>query len=800
MTPTNEHGAFEILRLPLPLPDVPRQLNDVSTVHCHLTGTDNDVRSGSTGSPCSEQHQIEALTSIDTCRGTDAEQYRVGVAHVRLGNSSLAAEWLGHSARQGNAAAQYLLGVDASSGGCWSDAALWFRHAAEQGRGESLGRLQDAAEAGNPHAQWHLGEMYLVGLGVEPSVTDGLLWVLCAAEQGQAVALCLLGSAVTQRFDWAPQLGQLVRLIEDRADAEAQWRRQSQRFARGYRASLANGLNSVTTSGEQSDLATRLVADRVDAETQYRLGVHSFQHGDSSFAFACVRQAARQGHTAAQFAYGCDHMSRGSWPDAVAWLRDATAGGYKDALNLLKDCAEAGNPHSQWALGEMYSYGLGIGIDQAEGSLWALCAARHGHVRAWNLLSSVVKAEREWAPQLRQLLRQAAIRDASEAQCRLGRLQLDSAIAEGVARKATNWSSLAVGSGHGFTLEELHEVAERGEAEAQWRLGRLYLDGVVVERDAQEAARWLDLAASSGHGAALEKLRGVAESGEREAQWQLGRLYLDGVVVERNTREATRWFSLAAGSGHGAALQELTGVAEGGDSEAQWQLGRLYLDGTAAVRNPREAAKWLDMAVGSGHEAALEKLCGVAKGGEREAQWRLGRLYLDGVVVERDSREAAKWFGLAASSGHSAALEGLRGVAESGEREAQWWLGRLYLDGVVAERDAREAANWLGLAASSGHSAALDELRRVTEGGDIANEDAYLVAMSWIRRVADTGHPKAWMMILRACETGNSGAIKFLAARLKYREQPAVRLLKEKAGRGNAWAKSVLADLGSAEG
>ena len=768
----------------------------MSVVRFHLTGRNDAIRGSSTESPYSEQHQIESLTNIDTCSGTDAEQYRVGVAHVRLGNGSLAAEWLGRSARQGYAEAQFLLGVDALCGGCRSDAALWFRHAAEQGHEESLARLQSSAELGNPHSQWHLGEMYLVGLGVDPAVADGLLWVLCAAEQGHAVALSLLGAAVKQGFDWAPQLGQLVRLIEGRVDAEADWRRCSQRHAREYRASLAHGFNSATSSGEQSDLASRRTANRVDAETQYRLGVRCFQLGDSSFAFACMRRAARQGHTWAQFAFGCDHMFRGSWSDAVAWLRNVAAGGHEKSLNLLKDCAEAGNPHTQWALGEMYSSGLGVDVDREEGVLWALCAARHGHVRAWNLLSSAVKAESEWAPQLRQLLRQVADRGALEAQWRLGRLHLDSALAEGVTRRAANWSDLADGNGHGFTLDELHEVAERGETEAQWRLGRLHLDGVVVERDAKEAARWLDLAARGGHGTALGKLRGVAESGEREAEWRLGRLYLDGVIVERDTREATNWFSLAAGSGHGAAMEGLSGIAEGGDGEAQWQLGRLYLDGTAAEPNPREAAKWLDMAVGNGHGAALGELRGVAESGEREAQWRLGRLYLNGVVVEQDEREAAKWLGLAAGSGHGAALGELRRIAKRGDGEAQWRLGRMYLDGAVTERDALAAANWLGLAANGGYSAALDELRRVTEDSDVANENAYLVAMSWIQRVADTGHPKAWMMILHACETGDSRAIRFLAARLKYREEPAVRLLKEQAGHSNDWAKSILADFG----
>ena len=797
MEPTTEQGAFEILRLPLSMPDAPSRLNDVSTVHCHLIGKDNDIRGSSTESPCADRNQIEASTCIDTRPEEDAAQYRLGVALVRLGNSSLAAEWLGRSARQGYAEAQYLLGFDASCGRCWSDAAAWLRHAAEQGHEGSLNLLRESAEAGNPHSQYHFGEMHLVGLGVDPSVADGLLWVLCAAEQGHAVALSLLGAAVNQGFDWVPQLGHLLRLIEARGDAEAQWSLRSQECAHGYRASLADGFSSATRKGDHFDLASPRLADRTDAETQYRLGVYCLERGDSSFAFGCMRRAARQGHTNAQFALGCDHMARGSWSDAVAWLRHAAARGHEDSSNLLRDSAEAGNPHSQWILGEMYSLALGGDVERAEGVLWALCAAKHGHLPAWNLLNSAVRAECDWAPQLRQLLRQVANYGAAQPQCRLGRLHLDAAVAERDTWRATNWSSLAASSGHGFTLDELRGVAEGGDAEAQWRLGRLYLDGTAVEQNAREAAKWLGLAAGSGHDAALEELHGVAEGGDAEAQWRLGRLCFDGVALEQDARDPAHWLGLAAGSGHGAALEALHGFAEEGGAAAQWRLGQLYLDGLVVERDPQEAAKWLGLAARSGHGAALEELRLVAGGGEKEAQWRLGTLHLEGEVVERDVRAAAAWFGMAAGRGHGDALDGLRQIAEGGDAAAQWRLGLVYLHGDVVERNAREAAKWLGLAALSGHGAALEELQRVVEGCDGANWDALLVAMHWIQRVADTGHSEAWTIILEACEAGDSGATRFLLGRLKYREQPAVRLLQEKAARGNAWAKSILAGLDS---
>ena len=600
-------------------------------------------------------------------------------------------------------------------------------------------------------------------------------------------ALSLLGSAIERGFDWASRLRQLVRQIENRNDGEAQWRSQPQWRAR-VRDALATGFSLATKSGIEFDFGmsrerqaafaaglrgaggnefdsgnSRELADRGDAESQYLRGVATLQHGDSSFAAKCMWRAARQGHAEAQYVVGSHLFFCGSWSDAVAWLQRAAVQGHEDSLQLLRESAEARNAQSQSILGEMYIFGLGVDLDEAEGVLWALCAAKQGDVNALNLLSAAVKEGREWAPPLRQLLRQDPKRGDRELQWRLGRVHLDGEVVDRDAPEALNWFSLAANSGRGATLNDLRRMAEGGEAEAQWRLGRLYLDGVVVRRDTREAANWFGLAARSGHALALDFLRRTADGGEAEAQWRLGRLYLDGVVVKRDTREAANRFGLAARNGHTLALDDLRRMAEGGEVEAQWHLGRVHFDGDVVERDAREAADWVSLAAGSGCAQALGLLRRMADGGEAEAQWRLGRLYLDGIAVQRDTRKAATWFGLAAGSGHTQALDLLRRMAEGGEVEAQWRLGRVHLDGVVVQRDAREAAEQFSLAAGSGQAAALDDLRRMAEGGEaeatvrlgrlylnrlVSSEDSSIL-IAWIEGATDTGDATAWMLILR---------------------------------------------------
>ena len=75
------------------------------------------------------------------------------------------------------------------------------------------------------------------------------------------------------------------------------------------------------------------------------------------------------------------------------------------------------------------------------------------------------------------------------------------------------------------------EKADRGEAEAQFNLGRCYAQGEGVEKDLARAFSWC---------------RKAAEQGHTEAQLTLARCYADGDGVVKDEAEAYAWFTLAA--------------------------------------------------------------------------------------------------------------------------------------------------------------------------------------------------------------------------------------------------------------
>ena len=69
--------------------------------------------------------------------------------------------------------------------------------------------------------------------------------------------------------------------------------------------------------------------------------------------------------------------------------------------------------------------------------------------------------------------------------------------------------------------------------------------------------------------------------------------------------------------------------------------------------------------------------------GDSDAQYYLARLYLDGVGAPHDPRQAVRWFGLS---------------AHKGQYQAQAMLGAMLFAGDDVPRQARAGLMWLTLA------------------------------------------------------------------------------------------------------
>jgi hypothetical protein len=160
--------------------------------------------------------------------------------------------------------------------------------------------------------------------------------------------------------------------------------------------------------------------------------------------------------------------------------------------------------------------------------------------------------------------------------------------------------------GHRFLrnlLPLLIGVAESGNVEAQTQLGFAYTFNEAPEIVAQDAA------------AGYAWFRRAAEKGQWEAQANVGYGLLNGRGVTADPPEGIRWLRLAADQRH---------------ATAQYNLALAYRDGTVVTRDAIEAYKWLSLSSGRGLAIAtreLEKLAPtlsdaeIAEGKRRAASW-----------------------------------------------------------------------------------------------------------------------------------------------------------------------------------
>src|SRR6266571_957049 len=172
---------------------------------------------------------------------------------------------------------------------------------------------------------------------------------------------------------------------------------------------------------------------------------------------------------------------------------------------------------------------------------------------------------------------------------------------------------------------EIRAGADKGDAKAQYELGRAFFSGTLgVAKDKAEAVKWF---------------RKAAEQNVADAQFSLGVCYANGQGVTKDDAEAVKWFRKAA---------------EQNDARAQAALGVRYATGQGVAENKGEAVKWY-------RKAAEQNVT--------DAQYNLGVCYDSGEGVAKDQVEAYKWWLLAARQGNDDAKQNMTIVENKMTRE-----------------------------------------------------------------------------------------------------------------------------------
>ena len=134
-------------------------------------------------------------------------------------------------------------------------------------------------------------------------------------------------------------------------------------------------------------------------------------------------------------------------------------------------------------------------------------------------------------------------------------------------------------------LAKWQSLAESGDANSQFGLGQMYVNGFGVDMDDALALKWYGLAAEQSHA---------------QAQCNLAVMHQNGWGVEQSDEEAAKLFKSSA---------------EQGISEAQIALGRMLAMDYSEAYDPVRAYKWFsiaalleDLDAGVKRDAILERM------------------------------------------------------------------------------------------------------------------------------------------------------------------------------------------------
>lgn len=200
----------------------------------------------------------------------------------------------------------------------------------------------------------------------------------------------------------------------------------------------------------------------------------------------------------------------------MANMLDGAGGGVSgdDLLAALEDAADAGQPMAMWQLGTMYENGEGVDKDPAKAfGYFAQIANQHADAAPKGVEADIV----------------------AQSFVKVGDYYKEGLPDAGIPADAERSHALL-----------LHAATYFGDADAQYRVGLLYLQENEMGINPLQSARWFSLAARKGH---------------CPAQAQLGDMIFNGVDgIEAQPVEGLMWLAIAhqrcAGTGDAPWIDE----------------------------------------------------------------------------------------------------------------------------------------------------------------------------------------------------------------------------------------------------
>lgn len=289
------------------------------------------------------------------------------------------------------------------------------------------------------------------------------------------------------------------------------------------------------------------------------------------------------------------------------------------AARLFRRLADAGYAEGYFGLAELTAAGNGVERDEdAAVDLYEKARALGSVPAAYRLAHYYWEGPREDLPRCYECLRMCC--DAGFAPAYDG---MGDACFYGRGTKADPAEA----------VEWYRKAAEAGVTAGMFKLGCLYENGTGVEKDLRKSEEWF---------------RRAAEAGVPEAMFRMAALEYDKNTPESH-KESFRWYSQCADvipvakfnmatmmvNGDGTekdakgAYSLYLALAKDGDADAMFQVGRMLIDGLGVEQNAEEGFKWVGEASRAGSPEAKQLIEGL-----RRAQ-NTQLIHIDGDVTEK---------------------------------------------------------------------------------------------------------------------------------------------------------------------
>jgi TPR repeat protein len=540
--------------------------------------------------------------------------------------------------------------------------------------------LRAAAEQDYAPARTVIGLMYARGQGAPQDDVQAYMWLTLASHRENTLAA---GELATLAKKMTPAQ------IAAAKDAAAAWRPSG--APPPVLPAKAAGWNAAETAA----LARlKAAAGRGDATAQYYVGKY-YESRNIAEAQSWWRRAAAAGNPDAEYELG----------NACRWRRELCPG-KATGEEWLEKSAEAGDTESMQAL--YWSIGIEAGHERRL-KVFRL-AADHGDIGIMENVGleydSGPKPDREEAVFWYALARKKSMynRDFMQREIDNDLPYLSAAQIADVERRVAAWKPLPVTPTPQNSADEFSRLAFNYFTQPP-------LDASVPQGDDPPAAATVadegdaDVLAAADKAltredwqAALNLLHPLAERGNAVALERIGRLYADSRVgLEGGWIAARKWLRAAAlrgdlqaqfeygralSYGWGApgkegysgpadpvgALPWLAMAAKRGSVDAQVHLGEIYGSNNGVPQDYAQSLIYFRMA---------------AEQGNPEAICRIGTMLRFGWGVQKDEAAAAAWY---------------KRAADKNDQGAQQYLGDMYAAGEGVRRDDEEALFWKLLA------------------------------------------------------------------------------------------------------